>query len=434
LRNEDKLVEVESQNICPEHFSVLGHKYIFMAMNYLYSKNVKPSPMAIMEMLTSKQAKDEVEKLGGLEYLTLLEESYVSEDNLSIFSQKILQAYTRKNLYNISKDIIDFVISDDSEVMNPMELVGFAESKINDLVLNTNSKDEVYKMGDETDAVLDERANSPEQIPGLEVGWELYDTYTNGAQPGDLVVLVAESKTGKSVTLTNWATKLAIVDRIPVLYIDTEMNHREQEDRILANLSGIPHTEIVSGTYVLDTVNGDKDDKIERLKRAKQMLKAGAYYHVYMPHFTSEKVSSLVKKYQMQHGIQAVFFDYIKVPSSSAGGSRYMQEFQQLGFFASSLKDIAGTLGIPVFSAAQANRDELGNTNKDAKSIGGSYRILQLASKLMFLTNKSDEQIAKEGFNNGNQVLSIKYQRNGQSDCPPININFNKNILRQTEV
>jgi hypothetical protein len=51
----------------------------------------------------------------------------------------------------------------------------------------------------------------------------------------------------------------------------------------------------------------------------------------------------------------------------------------------------------------------------------------------MFLSNKSDEQIAKEGIGRGNQVLQIKYQRNGMSDCPLINIMFDKAILRQTE-
>ena len=67
-------------------------------------------------------------------------------------------------------------------------------------------------------------------------------------------------------------------------------------------------------------------------------------------------------------------------------------------------------------------------------NIGGSYRILQLASKLMFLINKSEEQIARDGFQNGNQQLIIKYQRNAASDCSPINIIFDKPIIRQTEV
>lgn len=433
LKDSDKIIDVETAEIFPEHFSVPGHKFIFMAMMYLFSKKIKPTPMAIVEVLSNDQAKKSVDELGGLEYLTILEESNIPSDNLSIFMEKIKQSYTRRMLLNIADDVKTFVLSDKAEVLNPSELITFAEQQLTDLSVNNTTSDEVYKMGSKTEEVLAQRAEHPAQVPGLEVGWTQYDNYTNGAQPGDLIIISAESKVGKSATLTNWATKLAIKDKIPIVYFDTEMNEREQEDRILANLTGIPHSEIVSGLYVLDTVNGKAEEKVAKLKSAREQLEMGAYYHVYMPMFTIEKVTALARKFSLQFGIKAIFFDYIKIPSNQAS-FKDAQEYQKLGFFTSGLKDLAGTLKIPVFTACQSNRSDLGNENPDAGSIGGSYRILQLASKLMFLINKSDERIAKDGFQNGNQQLLIKYQRNGQSDCPPINIMYNKPILRQTEV
>lgn len=433
LKHSDKMIDVEGAEIFAEHFGVPGHKFIFMAMMYLYSKKIKPTPMAVIEVLSNDQAKKSVDELGGLEYLTILEESNIPTDNLPIFIEKIKQSYTRRMLLNISDNVREFVLSDKAEVLNPSELITFAEQQLTDLSVNATTSEEVYKMGDKTDEVLAERAENPAQVPGLEVGWTQYDRLTNGAQPGDLIIVCAPSKTGKSVTLTNWATKLAVKDQIPILYMDSEMNEREQEDRILANLTGIPHDEIVSGMYVLDTVNGKSNDKIARLKKAREELKLGNYYHIYMPHFTIEKVTALARKFNMQFGIKTLFFDYIKIPSNQAN-FKTIQEYQALGFFTSGLKDLAGTLKIPVFTACQANRNDLDTDSPDASNIGGSYRILQLATKLMFLVNKSDEKIAKDGFQNGNQQLIIKYQRNGQSDCSPINIMFNKPILRQSEV
>lgn len=212
------------------------------------------------------------------------------------------------------------------------------------------------------------------------------------------------------------------------------MNHREQEDRILSRLSQVPHNEIVSGMYVLDSAFGKAEEKIIRVKAARDKLKLGNYFHIQMTQFNIEKVTAIARRFQIQHGVQALFFDYIKVPSGDVGTLGKMQEYQALGFFTSGLKDIASTLGIPVVTAAQTNRTNLGEVDKDASSIGGSYRILQLATKLMFLVNKSDKQISESGIDNGNQVLSIKYQRNGASDCDPINIMFYKNILFQKEV
>ena len=67
-------------------------------------------------------------------------------------------------------------------------------------------------------------------------------------------------------------------------------------------------------------------------------------------------------------------------------------------------------------------------------NVGGSDRILQLASKLIFLSNKTEEELLKEGEINGNQKLYIAYQRNGESDVPDINIKFDRPRLTQTEV
>ena len=432
MKSDDALIQAEGENLFPEHFSVSGHRYIYSAMLYLNSKNTKPAPMAIMEVLSGR-AKESVEDLGGLDYLMILEEAHIPIDNAEIFMQKIKQSHTRNMLYKIGESMKEFVISDSAEVLNPSELINFAEKKINDLAVESTDDEDVYKMGDDTEAVLLERAETPSNVPGLEVGWNYYDKVTNGGQAGDLIIVCAPSKTGKSVTLTNWATNISILGNGPVLYIDSEMNSREQEDRLLANLTGIPADEIVSGMYVMDTHNGLGVDKIAKLKDAREKLNLGNYYHIYMPQFTIEKVVAIVRKFQMQYGIVAVFFDYIKIPANQAN-FRDSQEYQALGFFASGLKDMAGMLKIPVFSAAQTNRSNEDTENPGAGDIGGSYRILQLATKLMFLYNKSDERIAKDGISAGNQQLFIKFQRNGQSDVPPINIMFDKPILRQTEV
>ena len=288
LNDTDKIIDVETKEIFAEHFFVPGHRYIYMALSYLYQKDIKPTPLAIMEVLSGDNAKDEVDKLGGLEYLLILENTKIPSESLQIFIEKVKQSHTRRMLLDISFDTINFITSNKADVLNPNELIMYIDEKINNLTVNTNSNEVYYKMGDDTENVLLQRAETPSQVPGIEVGWKEFDTLTNGGLPGDLIVLVAPSKTGKSTALTNWATKIAIKDRVPILYFDTEMNERSQEDRILANLTGIPYNEIVSGMYVMDTKNGKADDKVAKLKVAREELQLGEYYHIYIPSFTIE--------------------------------------------------------------------------------------------------------------------------------------------------
>ena len=434
LQTPERIIDLKDNDVSGKMFLIEANRYIYHAIDYLFSKHQDPTPIAIMEVLKDKHAKKTVEDFGGSEYISILAEQRVSEKNLGIFCEKLKQAYTRHAMINICQTNKEFLLSDKVEVMNPTEIISTLEIQLSDLSSSVQQIREVYKMGDDTEEVLAKRAEKPNTVPGLEVGWNKLDYYTNGGQPGDLFMICARSKTGKSALLTNWATKIAIKDKIPVLYFDTEMNARQQEDRILAILSHVPHKEIVNGMYVLDTENGKAEDKIAAIRRATKELKEGSYYHIYMPNFTIDRINAIAKKFKIQYGIQAIFFDYLKMPSSEMSSLKSVAEYQMLGFLASGLKDLAGTLSIPVYSACQENRNDPKGAKKDETNVGGSDRILHLATTLMFLTNKSEEEIIKEGGMYGNQSLYIAYQRNAESDVPPINIKYDRPILTQTEV
>lgn len=434
LKNPSKLLDVEEEHVEPIHFSVLAHRFIYVAMLYLYSKELVPSPVAIMEVITAEEGKKAIADIGGLEYISSLTDTYISEGSLRIFCKKIIQAYTRKEIYVACEETQNKMISESAEQLNPTELLSVAEGKINNISTNVAKTEEVYKMGENLDDVLKAREENPDVIPGLETGWTKFDSYTGGLQPGDLIFVCARSKTGKSVLLTNWATELALVQQIPCLYIDTEMSSGQQEDRILAKLSGVPHSEIVSGLYILDTINGTGKEKREAVEKAKYIMQKGLYWHIYMPNYSMERITAIAKRYKMQHNMGAMFFDYLKLTYNQATSLKSAQEYQMLGFVSAGLKDLAGTLNIPIVSACQENRTNPKSSDKDETNVGGSDRILQNATKLMFLYNKTEEQIAKSGIEKGNQQLYIAFQRNGTCDCEPIDIMFDRPRINMKEI
>lgn len=429
------LLDVEAKGIEPVYFGVQANRYIYIAMQYLFNKGQTPTPISIMEVITSDAGKKSIDEVGGMNYIASIQDTFITQDNLDLFCDKVKQAFTRRRIYEICKQTEGEMLDEKSEVLNENELLGLIEKRVTELTSDAviGQKD-VYKMGDKTDEVLETRAKTPAYIPGLETGWKQFDTLTGGFQQGDFIVLVARSKTGKSVTLTNWATELGVKQQLPVLYIDTEMTAREQEDRILANLANIPHSEITSGLYALDTDYGTAEEKRIRLNEAKKSLREGNYFHAYMPDMNIDKVKTLVKKYKAQFGICALFFDYLKLTSNMASSLRSSQEYQQLGFMASALKELGGSLGIPVITCAQENRIDVKGTTKDASNVGGSDRILQNATKLVFLYNKTPEDIALQGEHMGNQQIYVAYQRNGACDCAPINIDFNRPFIKQKEI
>ena len=434
LNNADLLVEVESNEVYSQHFTIPAHRHIFTAMMYLYSKGTKPSPLSIMEVITDKKAKEEIENFGGLSYIEDMSLMEIDKSNLKIFCAKIKQTYARKELYDVCETAKNFMLSDESEKLNPRELVGQIENKLTEIANSAINETSVYKMGTDLQQRLEERAKQPTLVAGLQVGWTVFDRLTNGGQAGDLIIVCARAKMGKSVILTNWAKTFAIEDELPVLYIDTEMTSEEQEDRLVSMITQIPVQEIVTGLFAVDTENGTAQEKIQKIKDAVQQIKNAPYYHVYMPNFSAEKVTALAKQYKAKFNIQALFMDYIKIPASQGNSLQQIKEYQALGFFTSTLKDIAGTLKIPVYSAVQENRNDEKGTEKGAGNVAGSDRILQLATKLMFLYAKTEEQIERDSTLLGNRQLKIAYQRNGESDCPPINLQFDNQVVTIREV
>lgn len=434
LNYPDLLIEVESNEVYSQHFTIPAHRHIFTAMTYLYSKGMKPTPISIIQIIVDKKAKDEIESFGGISYIEDISLMQIDKSNLKIFCEKIKQTYTRKEVYDVCDKAKAFMLSDESETLNPGEIVGQIEDKLTEIANSAINETSVYKMGTDLDKRLEERMKKPVLVAGIETGWLIFDRLTNGGRPGDLIIVCARAKMGKSVILTSWAKKFSIEDKLPVLYIDTEMTSEEQEDRLVAMLTQIPVYEIASGLFGVDTENGTAEEKVAKIRWASDEIKKSPYFHVYMPNFTQEKVSTLAKQYKAKHDIQALFFDYIKVPANQGNNLNNIKEYQALGFFTSTLKDLAGLLKIPVYSAVQENRNDENGVEKGASNVAGSDRILQLATKLVFLYAKTEEQIARDGVTEGNRQLKIAYQRNGESNCAPINLKFDNQVVSIKEV
>ncbi|KJE28265.1 hypothetical protein LG52_5 [Geobacillus kaustophilus] len=426
LNKPEELIVASSNGLLPDMFAVDGHKYIYMAMNYLYSKGEQLDPISILNVYTDDRAKQAIEELGGVDYIEALKTTPVA-NNTKLFVEHIIQASARREVYETALKVADEAIKAKDKDLS--EYLMGVESKFRDITLEYQVSQEVVPIGEGVAERLKQRLLNPQEVIGLKTGWRKFDKLTQGLKAGELTIVGARSKTGKSVTLLNWSRKISVEDKVPALYIDTEMFTEEQQDRLLAMLSRVPEVEIKNGMFGRDTINGKARDKIARLQEASRMLKEAPFYHVYLPHFTPEKIVALARKYQVEYGIGLLVFDYIKLPSS--GGYVGEKEYQALGYLTSTLKDIAGTLQIPVVSAVQLNRGAVKAEEIDESMIAGSDRILQLANRVCFLRWKTEEERALSA---GNQRFKIAFQRGGASNLDEIDIDFKTEILLQEEV
>jgi replicative DNA helicase len=381
-----------SAGLTPDMFAVDGHKYIWMAMAYLVNKGEELDPISITSVYTDENANEAINELGGLEYIEAMKGTPVAP-NTSMFVGHIIQASARREVYEQAKKLQDRAVKDKDTDLN--EYLAGAEAVFRDISIEYQIEEEVQKLGDGIGDRLKQRLLNPNDVIGLKTGWKAFDKASLGLVDGELTIVGARSKVGKSTVLLNWCKKIAVEDEVPVLYIDTEMYKEEQEDKLLSMLSGVPHDEIRNGMFGKDTMNGYAKDKIKRVQEASAKLKKAPLYHVYLPNFTPEKVQALARKYQIEHDVKLIVFDYIKLPSSNANlGDK---EYQALGYLTSSLKDLAGKLQVPIISAVQLNRGAVGAEDIDEGMIAGSDRILFLANRVCMLRRSTEEEYAYTG-------------------------------------
>jgi replicative DNA helicase len=433
----DITVELE-----PEDFTNQANKYIYQIMlTILDNKHAnigKVNPMIVHALAQNSGIEEEI---GGMPYLQMVARTDAGAENLKFFVEKVKQASVRREAFRKAVTVMDEAVVSEEESAD--SFVSRQEEKFLDIVMKIeNNTNELVRIGDKIDIVLENRETQPREVLGIPTGFPEYDKATGGLVPSRLKVVASPPKTGKSAHGLNVGINVAVQQGIPVLYIDTEMPTEEQIDRmisIIATDSGVivPEKLVTTGMY-------SRNQKMKQAvdDYARPLIQGAPFYHIYMPDFTPDKIHNLARKFQRQHGVTwngfenqfVLIFDYIKMDESSFKGNQ--QEYLVLGQITNMLKNkIAGAMGIPVLAYAQINpRTGYGQEDLNSSHISGSNRIVMFVNELSILRRKTDNEIAEQGIENGNRVWKLGETRNGGSYEGWIDYTTSRGVAKMKEL
>jgi replicative DNA helicase len=426
----------------PEDFTNQANKYIYQIMlTILDNKHAnigKVNPMIIHALAQNSGVE---EMIGGMNYLQMVAKTDAGIENLKFFLEKVKQASIRREAFRKAVTVMEEAVANEEE--DASSFISRQEEKFLDSVMAVeNNTNQIIRIGDRIDIVLENRESQPREVLGIPTGFTEYDRATGGLVPSRLKVVAAPPKTGKSAHGLNIGINVAL-QGMPVLYIDTEMSTEEQIDRMTSILatdySGVvvPERLITSGMYV-------RNQKMKEAVNdcAKPIIKDLPFHHVYMPDFTPDKIHNMARKFQRQHGIEwngfknqfVLIFDYIKMDESSFKGNQ--QEYLVLGQITNMLKNkIAGSMGIPVLAYAQINpRTGYGQEDLNSSHISGSNRIVMFVNELSILRKKSDNELNADGRESGNRIWKVGESRNGGSYEGWIDFTVEKEVAKMNEI
>ena len=174
---------------------------------------------------------------------------------------------------------------------------------------------------------------------------------TGGFEAGDLVIISGPTGSGKSAFAQNLLRDIAVTQRIPSLYTNSEMTEAQMALRWAAMLTADPeitHSRLRAG----DITDAEQDAVMAGLDR----LYNSKFACLTIPDLRIDKVLTILRRYAAKTKLRAAAIDYIgRTDAISAKDAA--AEWQILLQAARRLKTAAVELGLVVFMVAQVKAD-----------------------------------------------------------------------------
>lgn len=342
LIDEDVLTRV-TDIINDDDFYDKRHRAIFGAMLHLYEMH---KPVDLLTLSDELKKKDELEMIGGMNYLTELTNMVPTAANAEHYAEIIVQKAMRRRLIKAAGDIAEMGYEEDqvvSELLEKAEAEIFAvsdKSLRNDLVSLEQILAESFDR-------LDELHKDKSKIRGVPTGYRDLDKMTAGLQRSDLIILAARPAMGKSTLALNLAYNVASQAKQSVLVFSLEMSKEQLVDRMLADASGVDSWNIRTGNL--------SDEDFEKLSTAMGEMAEAPIFIDDTPGVSVLEMRTKARREAHNHPLGLIIVDYLQLMSGSGrnGSDNRVQEVSEIS---RGLKLIARELNVPIIALSQLSR------------------------------------------------------------------------------
>jgi len=368
LLSEEAVNEVMDR-IHPEDFYVPAHQAIFESMRELFDATQPIDAVTVSESLRSK---GELEKIGGIQYLTRLVDIVPSTSNVVYYASIVEDHAKRRELIRAGASVTEFAFNIDDEVASVLDraeqvVLGVAEKRSSQTLL------EVGPMFSDVLEHIEMLEQQGSEMTGLATGFVDLDKKLAGLQKANLVVIAGRPAMGKSSLAMNIATNAAAAGE-PVALFSLEMSKEEIVQRILSSVGKVDSMKLRSGQL------GPLWQRV--VDAAGRMYQAPIFIDD-SPIVTITDIRAKCRRLKRKKGLSLVVVDYIQLMEASGHENR-QQEIAQIS---RNLKNLARELEVPIMAMSQLNRSLESREDKRPRlsDLRESGSIEQDADVVMFI-------------------------------------------------
>ncbi len=409
---DDKSIDKVLPILDPNDFYHPSNKHIYTHLLKLHNDN---KPLDIVTLSASLNETGEMNKAGGLEYVSSLVSILPNSSNIIHYAEIVKDKSLLRHLIEESSDISEKAYSFSGNVS---ELIDEAEKKIFSLAEYKVKKD-IYSISDmieDTIEKLEKLYNNKEQITGVPTGFIDLDKITNGMQNSDLVIIAGRPAMGKTAFALNIALNAARKANSSVAIFSLEMSSQQLVQRLLSSEARIDASKLRSGKLY-------KEDW-DNLTTASSELNELKLFIDDTPAINVTELRAKCRRLKRESGLDMVIIDYLQLMSGGKSDNRE----QQISEISRSLKALAKELDIPVLALSQLNRSVEGRNDKRPmpSDLRESGAIEQDADIIIFLYR--DEVYHKDSNDKGVAEIIIAKHRHGPTGV--VRLTFIKEFTR----
>ena len=405
LLMSSEAIEITSRSIKAETFYFKNHQILYTAIITMYNNK---TPIDTITLNTFLQDNGQLEEIGGLEILIELI-NYVPnllylEDYICLIHDKFLRRSLIKLGYELINSAYITNITLESILLNLESTVFNLTNEIKQPKLLSSAE-----LLSQIFLDLKQKSLKP-SLAGISSGFFDLDSFTQGFQKSDLIIIAGRPSMGKTALSLNISLNVIKKLNLPVLFFSLEMSKEQLIYRLLTNETDIPN-------FKLKTGNIYKTDWT-KLNTAIKNLSELPLFIDDIPNPSLSDIKTKIKKILFeQNQIGLVVIDYLQLMQINK--FQTFNRAQELAQITRSLKNLAREFNVPIIALSQLSRNVENRPNKrpilsDLRESGSIEQDADLVLMLYRENYYNSINLESENVTSVNIVeLIIAKQRNG---------------------
>lgn len=395
LLDPARLADVRSA-VRAEAFYHPAHARVFAAMCSVADRG---EPLDVVTIAAELRATDRLNAVGGMQYLGELAECTPTTAHAAAHARIVTEHHQARSLESALREITAAVTRGE-----PVDSVRGALAAALDLCVSAQSR------GPRSYADLagewlarTEAAMQTGRIPGVSTGWREVDELLGGLQGGQMIVVGARPRMGKTAAAIAIAENAA-TNHGPVLKVSLEMQAIELFGRSAGGRGRVDGSRLRLGRI--------SESELMDLYAACEGLRKLPIEVDDTPGLTLIDLATIAARIKAKYGTLALIeIDYLQLLQSSSKSEGTRE--QEVGEISRGLKRLAKRLNVPIVVLAQLNRacDIRSDHRPQLSDLRDSGAIEQDADAVAFLYR--DEVYDKDSADKGIAEFIIAKQRNG---------------------